>query len=199
MNSTSESNKNSLNISFSETGIRWSGLALLPSQAKAKRQIASVVFVALAHPLKTSFFLFPSILLLCTFGSHRLPLLIFQLLEADLYLNPNICPIQCELCIQPNAWLCLCSFEQIEWATWLGNADIAWSLVMFVGIDQMQQGREEREKGGLCSASLPCSHGEENEIVYFPRHNYRLSPCSSKWTLSLYESNESAIDGEDCP
>jgi hypothetical protein len=53
------------------------------------------------------------------------------LVVADLPLDPNICPIQCEFPIQPHAWLCLCSFEQTEWATWLCNADITWSLVEF--------------------------------------------------------------------
>ena len=127
---------------------------------------APVDLVAPAHPARTSFSLSPSVLPLCPLSSHRLPWLIFQLVVADLYLNPNICPIQCELCIQPNAWLCLCPLERTEWATWLGNADIAWSLVAFLRIDQMQQGRRG-EKRGLCSASLPCSHGEESELVSF--------------------------------
>lgn len=140
---------------------------------------------ALARPLRTSFFPLPSFLLLCTFSSHRLPLSIFQLVAADLYLNPNICPIQHELCIQPNAWWCLCSFEQTEWATWLGDADIAWSLVVFVRIDQMQQGKKEREEGVCVQFSFQHNRGEENEIVYFPGHNYKLSLCSSKQTLSL--------------
>ena len=112
--------------------------------------------VALAHPLRTSFFSFLFFFLLCTFSSHRLPLSIFQLVAADLYLNPNICPIQCELCIQPNAWLCLCPFEQTECATWLGNADIARSLGMSVRTDQMQQdGQGGQRNRGLCSLFLP--------------------------------------------
>lgn len=97
-----------------------------------------------ALPLKNlPFFLFPLFSLLCAVGSHRLLLSIFQLVAADLYLNPNICPIQCELPIQPHAWLCLCPFEQTEWATWLCNADITWSLVVFIRVDHMQQGRRQ--------------------------------------------------------
>lgn len=96
-----------------------------------------------AWPLENLLVFFsPFFSLLCAVGSHRLLLSIFQLVAADLYLNPNICSIQCELPIQPHAWLCLCSFEQTEWATWLCNADITWSLVGLVGADHMQEGAQ---------------------------------------------------------
>lgn len=159
-----------------------------------KRLIAPPGFVAPAHPLRTSSFLFPSVLL-CTFSSHRLLLAIFQLVAADLYLNPNICPIQCESCIQPNAWLCLCPFEHTEWATWLGNADIAWSLGVFVRIDQMKQGREEK-KGFVFS--LPSSAATVKEMKLRPFQGIIINrlPVLQNRPLVWYESNGPAIKGD---
>lgn len=182
--------RHSLNVPLSEARVTGClpGLALLTSRAKPptylwERQITPAVLLPWLTPWEPPFFPFPSFLLLCTFSSHRLPLSIFQLVAADLYLNPNICPIQCELFIQPNAWWCVCSFEQTEWATWLGDADTAWSLVVFVRIDQMQRGKKGREEGVCVWFSFQCGHSEENEIVYFPGHNYKLSLHSSKQTL----------------
>lgn len=128
---------------------------------------------ALSCPWRTSFFFFPFFSLLCAVGSHRLLLSIFQLVAADLYLNPNICPIQCELPIQPHAWLCLCSFEQTEWATWLCNADITWSLVVFVRVAHMWPGRTGP------GISFQFSQGEGNEL-YLPQHMCKLHLCSSE-------------------
>lgn len=144
-----------------------------PAPSLRSRQITPCGLVPCLAPEEPPFFFFPFFSLLCAVGSHRLLLSIFQLVAADLYLNPNICPIQCELPIQPHAWLCLCSFEHTEWATWLCNADITWSLVVFVRVAHMWPGRTGP------GISFQFSQGEGNEL-YLPQHMCKLHLCSSE-------------------